>query len=142
LGGKPKKNSIAREELNAILPFYLLCAGIMLFVCLIISIITGFDYRLYSGIVIGCLVSITNFYLLSLTSEKITSRGGDKKRAGINAGASYGARYIGMFVIFSIFFKLEIINAAALIPLFIPKIFYTFKYTLIKSAADNKKTTD
>jgi len=117
---------LALEELRAMIPTFLSGDGLIL----IISGICGLagmnaDWRVISGLLAGNAVTALNFYLIGVTAGYVIRRKNPEKAKRFS-GLSYGARYVGMFLIFGTLLYLKCINpVTALAPLFFPKLHYT-----------------
>jgi len=118
--------SIALGELYEMFPAFIAGDGIIL----IISGICGLagvnaDWRVLTGLLIGNAVAALNFYLIGATAGYVIRRKNVEK-AKIFSGASYAARFIGMFIIFGLLIYAGVINPlTAFAPLFFPKLYYT-----------------
>ena len=123
-----KLNQQSAEELKAMLPFIGIFDGIAAAGAVIFCIAAGFDWRLFSGLAAGTALMLANFLLIGITAEKAL-RTRDFRRARTISGVSYGLRYIGIFAVLAGLLTLNVISVAtAVIPLFYPKIYYTFIY--------------
>jgi len=130
---------LALEELRAMIPTFLLGDGLIL----IISGICGLagmnaDWRVISGLLAGNAVTALNFYLIGVTAGYVIRRRNPEKAKRFS-GFSYGARYIGMFLIFGALIYFNLINpVTALAPLFYPKLHYTASAMIsLKSSPDS-----
>ncbi|MBQ8614224.1 MAG: hypothetical protein IJ416_08435 [Ruminiclostridium sp.] len=123
---KKNKNQ-AVDELKEMSPMII---GLDLIIVLSITVIgfsSGFDYRLYTGLIAGNVLMIANFLIIGITAGAIT-RTRQFKRGQFLANFSYGARYIGIFVILALLLTFELISPfTAVIPLFFPKLYYTIQ---------------
>lgn len=120
-----KHKNLAVDEIKEMIPLFLIFNGILLAGIITISIINGFDFRLYSGLVVGNVLMAVNFLLIGVTAGAI-SRTRSFKRGQFLGNFSYGLRYIGIFVILALFLTFDLISPfTAVIPLFFPRIFYT-----------------
>jgi len=128
---------IAITELRAMLPFFLICDGVIALIC-ISGIIFGFlgssaDYTLFTGLVFGNIASVLNFYLMAYAAGKLTMRGENKKPRRF-IGLSYGVRIITLFAIYYALMTLGVINpVTAVIPLLYPSFHYKLKAIFNKS---------
>ncbi len=123
---KKRKNQAA-EELREMLPFILTANLIIILSVIVIGFKTGFDYRLYTGLAVGNLLMAANFLIIGITAGAIT-RTRQQKRGQFLANFSYGARYIGIFIILALLLTFELISVfTAVIPLFFPRIYYTIQ---------------
>lgn len=123
-----KINRYAAEELKAMLPFTAAANGAVILVSVVIGLIYGFDWRVFSGLAAGNALMFANFILIGYTAEK-TVKLRDFRRARFLGNLSYGLRYIGIFVILAALLTLDVIAVVtAVIPLFYPKVYYTFIY--------------
>lgn len=120
-----KHKNLAVDELKEMIPLLLIFNGVLLAGIITISIIFGFDFRLYIGMLVGNALMIGNFLLIGITAGAI-SRTRQFKRGQFLGNLSYGLRYIGIFVILALFLTFDLISPfTAVIPLFFPRIFYT-----------------
>jgi len=120
-----KRNNLAVDELKSMIPALILFNVVLLAGVITISIIFGFDYRLYSGFLVGNALMIGNFILIGVTAAAIT-RTRSFKRGQFLGNLSYGLRYIGIFVVLALLLTFDLISPfTAVIPLFFPRIFYT-----------------
>lgn len=123
---KKRKNQAA-EELREMLPFILTANLIIILSVIMIGFKAGFDYRLYTGLAVGNLLMTANFLIIGITAGAIT-RTRQQKRGQFLANFSYGARYIGIFVILALLLTFDLISVfTAVIPLFFPRIYYTIQ---------------
>ncbi|MDR2558849.1 MAG: hypothetical protein LBC86_04810 [Oscillospiraceae bacterium] len=125
---------IALGELRSMLPFALVCNGLVL----VISGLAGFievnlNFGIFTGLLFGNIVSAANFYAIGFASGVLLRRG--KESGGRSfAGVAYGLRYFGMFALYWILASFELINLfTALIPLLYPSFYYKFKAIFNKS---------
>lgn len=131
-----KMERYTAEELKAMLPYIAAADGIVAAVAVVIGIFFGFDWRAFSGLIVGNLLMLANFVLIGVTVDK-TIKCRDFRRARKISGISYGLRYIGMFAVLALLLTFDLIAVAtAVIPLFYPKIYYTFIYTLTRGKDD------
>lgn len=122
-----KHRNQASDELKGMLPFICAANLIIILSVIVIGFSSGFDYRLYTGLIAGNILMAANFLFIGVTANVI-SKTRDRSRGQFLANFSYGARYIGMFVILVILLTFDLISPfTALIPLFFPKIYYTLK---------------
>ena len=132
-----KKAAQALGELKNMLPYILIFNGAALLVSIIIGIFYGFDWRIYSGLLVGNILMAANFIGIGITSEIIVKSKSFKKGQFLG-NFSYGIRYIGIFVILAALLIFELINpVTAIIPLFYPKIYYTFFYLRLNKEDEN-----
>lgn len=123
-------NRYAAEELKEMLPFLAAANGAAAAVCAVLGFFFGFDWRMFSGLAAGDLLMLANFVMIGCTVEKAV-RCRDYRRARSVCGISYGLRYIGLFASLAALTSLGVIQPIpAVIPLFFPKIYYTFFYVL------------
>lgn len=134
---KKRKNQAA-EELTKMLPLILTVDLIIALSVTIIGFSSGFDFRLYTGLIAGNVLMAANMLFIGMTAQAV-SKTRDPKRGQFLANFSYGARYIGMFVILALLLTFELISPfTALIPLFFPKIYYTLRAFLDKNGEETK----
>ena len=137
-----KKAQQALKELKKMLPYILMFNGAAVLVSVILGIFYGFDWRVYSGLLVGNILMTANFLGIGITAEIIVKSRSFKKGQFLG-NLSYGIRYIGMFVILAAFLTFELINAfTALIPLFYPKIYYTFIFLNKDELQADEKSSD
>ena len=123
-----RKSIQALTELKAMLPYIAAFNAAAVAVCSVVCVFFGFEWRLFTGLAVGNALMAANFLLIGMTVEKII-RVRDFRRGQILGGASYGLRYAGMFAVLAILLSLGLISPfTAVIPLFFPKIYYTFFY--------------
>lgn len=121
---KKRKNQAA-EELRKMLPMILAADLIIAVSVTIIGFYSGFDFRLYTGLVAGNLLMAANLLLIGVTAEAIVKTR-QEKRGQFLANLSYGLRYIGIFVILALLLTFKLVSPfTAVIPLFYPRIYYT-----------------
>lgn len=113
------------RELKNMLPALLIYNGLLLAGIIAVSFLEGFDWRFYTGVLVGNALMAGNFLLIGATANRIlASRNSNKGRFFGNL--SYGLRYIGIFAVLAILLTFEFISPfTAVIPLFYPKIYYT-----------------
>ena len=128
---KRRPKNPAFEELKTMLPAALVVNGLALVGIALYGIFEGITWRALTGLLFGNLLSAGNFILIGSTAVSTIAKATEKK-GKFFANASYGARYIGMFLLLAAGFMLNIIDMVpAFIPLFIPKLHYTLKYLLL-----------
>lgn len=120
-----KRKNQAADELREMLPWLLAFNVVLLASVTAIGFGFSFDYRLYTGLLAGNVLMIANFLIIGITAGAIT-RTRQFKRGQFLANFSYGARYIGIFVILAALLTFDLISPfTAVIPLFFPKLYYT-----------------
>ncbi len=123
---KKHKNQ-ALDELKEMAPTLIVFNLVIIVSIIAIGFSSGFDYRLYTGLAAGNVLMLANFVIIGITANAI-SRTRQFKRGQFLANFSYGARYIGMFVVLVLLLTFDLISPfTALIPLFFPKIYYTIQ---------------
>ena len=131
-----KKAALAISELKKMLPYILVFNGAVLIVSVILGIFFGFDWRIYSGLLVGNILMTANFLGIGITAEIIV-KAKSFKRGQFLGNLSYGIRYIGIFGILALLLTFGAVNpVSAVVPLFYPKIYYTFFY-LRKNEEEN-----
>ena len=125
-----KKNK-AFAELRDMLPVYVTANVIV--VCISAVFALRGELRtavlLTAGTLAGTCVSVLNLLGIGYTARLAVQQQA-QKRAAFICNAGYGIRYAGMAVIFAALLLLKAVNLIALfVPLFVPKIYYTFVYT-------------
>ena len=109
-------------------PYLLIFNGIAAAVCAVFCIVSGFDVRLFCGLVTGNALMLANFLLIGLTADKVV-KCRDFRRGRFIANLSYGLRYVGIFAVLAILLTLDAVALIpAVVPLFYPKLYYTFFY--------------
>lgn len=132
-----KKAAGALSELKKMLPYLLMFNGAVILVSIILGIFYGFDWRIYSGLLVGNILMAANFIGIGITAVTIIKAKNFKKGQFLG-NLSYGIRYIGMFVILAAFLTFGLINpVSAVLPLFYPKIYYTFFYIRLNKEDEN-----
>lgn len=115
----------AVDELREMLPWLIAFNVVLLVSVTAIGFGFGFDYRLYTGLLAGNVLMLANFIIIGITAGAI-SRTRQFKRGQFLANFSYGARYIGIFVILAALLTFDLISPfTAVLPLFFPKLYYT-----------------
>lgn len=134
---KRKPKNLAFEELKDMIPAALIINGIAMVGIAIYGIFEGITWRAVTGLLYGDLLAAGNFILLGASAASTLTKATAKK-GQFFANMSYGARYIGLFLLLAAGIMLNIIDIVpAFIPLFIPKLHYTFKYTLQGKSFDD-----
>ena len=129
-------NRYTAEELKAMLPFIAATNGAALLVSVVFGFIFGFDWTVYSGLVVGNVLMLLNFVLIGMTVDRIV-RCRDFRRGRTIGSVSYGIRYAGLFAILAGLLTIHAVNiVTVLVPLCYPKIYYTFIYTLKRGKDD------
>lgn len=109
------------------LPSVLAYNGAVLLTILAAGFAFGHDWRLYTGLLVGNLLFAANILLIGVTAVSIV-RTREVKRGQFLGNFSYGARYIGTFLILALLLTFDLISLfTAAIPLFYPKIYYTVR---------------
>ncbi|MCL2086807.1 MAG: ATP synthase subunit I [Oscillospiraceae bacterium] len=118
------------EQMRKVIPFYLVSVGLMTAVCIIINVIWQFfDYRLYSGILIGSVLSLLNFYFMAMSCTKAVSVRASRKRAKVDVGVRFFVRHIALFFCLAICLSLDITSPVTLLP----PLFFIRLYMVIKA---------
>lgn len=124
---KPANPSYA--ELKNMLPMFLIVNGLLLIGLALYGIFEGITWRAFTGMVLGNLLCAGNFILTGASAVNTVAMSTAKK-GQLYANLSYGGRYIGLFVCISLGLVLKVIDIIpAFVPLFVPKLHYTIKYT-------------
>ncbi len=122
------RTSYAAAELKAMLPYLLVFNAAAVIVAVCVGLGFGFEWQVYTGLITGNVLMTANFLLIGVTADKII-RMKDFRKGKQLGSVSYALRYIGIFVILAGLLTVKVINpVAAVIPLFYPKIYYTFFY--------------
>jgi|GEM_PF-1407419 len=133
-----KRFAYAGEELKAMLPYLLIFNAAAVAVSVLIGAVYGFNWRVYTGLAAGNALMTANFLLIGLTADKVV-KSKDFRRGRNLAGMSYGLRYAGMFAILAGLLTIGAVDPfAAVIPLFYPKIYYTFFYIKLRSREEEQ----
>lgn len=120
-----KKSNIASDELKNMLPSLIVYNLLLIIGITMVGFGVGFDWRLYTGLLVGNALMVGNFLLLGVTANSIVSSRNMKKGQSLG-NISYGLRYIGIFAVLAVFLTYNLISPfTAVIPLFYPKIYYT-----------------
>lgn len=120
-----KKKNVAADELKKMLPALLIYNLLLLVAITAIAFGVGFDWRLYTGLLVGNALMAGNFLLIGVTANSITASRNQKKGQSLG-NISYGLRYIGIFAVLALLLTFNLISPfTAVIPLFYPKIYYT-----------------
>ena len=129
---KTEKNNLPFRELYAMRLTFLIGVSALGLIGLIYSAFAKtIDFRIFTGIFFGAVISGVNFYLLAYSTEKTLKRKNAVK-ARASAGVWFGVRFLGMAGIYAILFAFDLVNIfTALLPLFFPKIHYTV--TILKN---------
>ena len=137
---KPKNPAI--DELKTMLPMFLIINGLVLIGLALYGIFEGITWRAFTGLLLGNLLCIGNFILIGASAVKTVAQATEEK-GKLFANASYGGRYIGLFLCLAVglYFKvIDIIPAFA--PLFVPKLHYTIKYVFAGKSLDDYSETN
>lgn len=120
-----KKENAAADELKKMLPSLLAYNVLLLVGITAAAFAVGFDWRLYSGLLVGNALMAANFLLIGVTARSILTSRNQKKGQSLG-NISYGLRYIGIFAVLALLLTFGLISPfTAVIPLFYPKIYYT-----------------
>lgn len=126
---KRKLKNPAFEELKDMLPTALVINGLVMVGIAVYGIFEGVTWRAVTGLLFGDALALGNFILLGMSAVNTLTKATAKK-GQFFANASYGGRYIGLFLLLAAGLMLDIIDIIpAFAPLFIPKVHYTIKYT-------------
>ena len=124
------------SELKNMLPFILAADGAAAGVSLAVGFIFGFDWRLFTGLAVGNLLMAANFILIGYTVSR-TVKCRDFRRGRRMGTISYFLRYAGIFAVLALLLSFKLISlVTAVLPLFYPKIYYTFIYMLTRGKDD------
>lgn len=133
---KKKTENIALDELLRMLPFVLAANAAVLAVLIAYGAFNGFEWRDFTGLAVGNVIFAANFLLIGVTSGSVLRRRNEKKAQQL-ANISYGVRYVGMFAVLSLLLILKVITPIpALMPLFYPRLYYTF-YSIFTKGKDD-----
>ena len=139
---KRKPKNLAVEELLKMLPAFLIFNAVLLLACLIYSFFAELSWRAPLGVLLGNGLCIGNFLLLGFSANK-TLQTKNEKRGQVVANASYGLRYIGLFAVYALALIAGIIDIIpAFLPLFIPKLYYTFTYIFDGTKGKNSEKSE
>jgi hypothetical protein len=127
LKGLSEGEKIALEELRNMIPFFLICDGIILIIGGIYGIFAEINFGLFTGILLGNIMGALNFYAIGYASGRLIMRRKENGSKSI-AGIAFGMRFFGMFAIYWVLASFGLINLfASLIPLLYPSFYYKFK---------------
>ena len=122
------KDGEAFLQLRTMAPCLLLFNGAALLIIIILGIFYGFQLNIFIGLIVGNLLMLMNFIGTGITAEAIVNCK-SFKRGQFLGNLSYGIRYIGIFGILALLLTFGAVNpVSAVVPLFYPKIYYTFFY--------------
>lgn len=125
--------NITLKELVSMLPFYGIMDGLLVIGCVIYGVFCGFDWRLFSGIFLGTVISIVNFYAMGRSAQTTLTKK-DSQKATRYARAMYGIRFILLFLALALILYIKIAALfTLLLPLFYPKLYYTITVLKQKS---------
>lgn len=124
MGKLIKRYDVAAKELKALLPYYIIIFLLISIVSAVICMVSGFNWRLFSGAAAGTLISAASFFTLAVSCQNISHM--NEKTARLSMNGTYALRYIAMFLILGVMMYFKLIEPfTAVIPLFVPKIGYT-----------------
>jgi hypothetical protein len=128
---KPRDEAVGimLGELRGMTRSIIVCNAVALLGIAVYCIVVGFHWRLLTGLLFGNAATILNFYHLGVKAGNIARmKLKDVRRARVYATTSFFIRYFGAFAAFGVLIHFGFVNAVtALMPLFYPKIHYTFK---------------
>lgn len=114
------------EEMQSLLPYYLVTNAVFFAVLLVLFFAFSFDYTLLIGGVYGNIICVLNFFVLGKTAQIALRKGAKAAQTYMNA--MYCIRYLGLFLAMTIAALVPFINLfAAIIPLLFPKITITIR---------------
>jgi hypothetical protein len=87
---------IALEELRNMFPFFLVCNGIILITGGVYSFFESIDFGLFTGLLLGNIMSAANFYFIGYASGRLIQRKREGGAGGL-ASAAFALRFFGMF---------------------------------------------
>ena len=121
------------------LPFVGITDGAAVLAAVIFGLFYGFDWRVFCGLAVGNVLMLANFVILGTTAEKALKTR-DFRRARTISGVSYGLRYVGIFAVLAGLLTIDAINLiSAVLPLFYPKLYYTFVYLNSRSRKEEQE---
>jgi len=126
---KPRDEAIEimQTELKGMIPAFIVCNAVVLVICTVLLFVTAQDWRLFTGLLVGNIAAVLNFWHLGVKAGNIMRRK-DARHARMYATFSFFARYLGAFAVFGALIHFNIISAyTAVIPLFYTRIHYTIK---------------
>lgn len=127
---KRKPKNPAFDELKTMLPTALIVNGLVLMGIALYGIFEGITWRAVTGMLYGDLLSAGNFILIGKTAVSTVAKA-TEKQGKFFANMSYGIRYVGLFLLLAAGIMLNFIDVVpSFVPLFIPKLHYTFKFLL------------
>ncbi len=114
------------EEMQSLLPYYLVTNAVFFAVLIVLFFAFHFDYSILIGGIYGNLICVLNFFILGKTAQIAIQKGAKAAQTYMNA--MYCIRYIGLFLAMTIAALVPFINLfAAIIPLLFPKITITIR---------------
>lgn len=127
---KRKPKNPAFGELKGMVPIFLIVNGLVLIGLAVYGFFEGITWRAFTGLLLGNILCIGNFILLGAAAANTVTKSTAKK-GQLYANFSYGARYIGLFLCLAAGLYFKVIDVIpAFVPLFVPKVHYTIKYTI------------
>jgi pheromone shutdown protein TraB len=135
---KPKDEAVitALTEIRGAIPTFAICNALVIVICVFYSIVYSSEggvallfenWQLLTGLLFGNAAMLANFYYLGVKTANIV-RLKDARRARVYATTGFFLRYFGAFAVFGVMIHFGIVNViTALMPLFYPKIHYTYK---------------
>ena len=129
LARKEQAELIVIEELKSMRSFFLIANMLLIIAFVIYGLFVrgGFDYTVLTGMLLGNIAAVLNFYLIGYTAGKAIRRR-DKRMARRYFHFSYAARTLTIFGVFGLLITLKVINpVAAVVPLLYPSSYYKLK---------------
>ena len=134
---KRKPKNPALTELKDMVSMFLIVNGLLLIALAVYGFFEGITWRAFTGMLLGNILCVGNFILLGAAAANTVTKSTAKK-GQFYANVSYGARYIGLFICLAIGLYFKVIDVIpAFIPLFVPKLHYTIKFTLAGKGLDD-----
>lgn len=111
------------------LPMFLIVNGVLLIGLALYGFFEGITWRAFTGMLLGNILCVGNFILMGAGAVSTVAKATAKK-GQVHANLSYGGRYIGLFVCIALGLYFKVIDIIPVfVPLFVPKLHYTIKYT-------------
>jgi len=134
--GLGQAERLALVELKSMVPFFLICDGIILIICGVCAFfgVLEFDFTILTGLAFGNVAGAGNFFLMALANGRAMLRRSGDPRVKSTTGFGYGVRLIALFIIYGALITFELINPfISVIPLLYPSFYYKFKAIFKKS---------
>ena len=124
---KEEAELIVIEELKSMVSFFVVANGIALLLFGIYGFFKNINFGVFTGLFLGNLTAVLNFYLIGYTAGKAIRRK-DPGKARNYFRLSYALRYLTIFGVFGLLMTIKAVNpVAAVLPLTYPSLYYKIK---------------